>query len=57
MVYQNEIIMVIFMKLMNNIINLSNPLLTDEAKEEMDNTMYAPMDPEDRSLLIYIIHY
>jgi 5'-3' exonuclease len=39
-----------FYEINNKIINLSNPLLTDEAKEEMDNTMYAPMDPEGRSL-------
>jgi 5'-3' exonuclease len=39
-----------FYEINDKIINLSNPLLTDEAKEEMDNTMYAPMDPEGRSL-------
>lgn len=47
-----------FYEINNKIINLSNPLLTNEAKEEMDNTMYAPMDPEDRSftnLYNYII--
>lgn len=47
-----------FYEINDKIINLSNPLLTDEAKEEMDNTMYAPMDPEDRSftnLYNYII--
>ena len=38
-----------FYEINNKIINLSNPLLTDEAKEEMDSTMYAPMDPEGRS--------
>lgn len=38
-----------FYDINNKIINLSNPLLTDEAKEEMDNTMYAPMDIEGRS--------
>lgn len=32
------------------IINLSNPLLTKEAKEELDNIMYAPLDPEGRDL-------
>ena len=32
------------------IIDLRNPLMTDEAKELMDNIMYAPMDAEDRSL-------
>lgn len=30
------------------IIDLSNPLLTKEAIDEMDNTMYAPIDPEGR---------
>lgn len=38
-----------FYEINNKIINLSMPLLTDEAKEEMDSIMYAPMDPEDRS--------
>lgn len=32
------------------IINLSNPLLTKEAKEELDNIMHAPLDPEGRDL-------
>lgn len=32
------------------IIDLRNPLMTDEAKELMDTIMYAPMDSEDRSL-------
>lgn len=32
------------------IIDLKNPLLTDEAKELMDNMMYAPLDDEGRSL-------
>lgn len=32
----------------SKIIDLSNPLLTDEAKEEMDNIMYAPLDPSGR---------
>ena len=32
------------------IINLSNPLLNKEAKEELDNIMYAPLDPEGRDL-------
>jgi 5'-3' exonuclease len=31
------------------IIDLKNPLMTDEAKELMDSMMYAPLDPEDRS--------
>ena len=39
-----------FYEINDKIINLSNPLLTDGAKEEMDATMYAPMDPEGRSL-------
>ena len=38
-----------FYDINNRIINLKNPLLTDEAKEEMDNTMYTPMDIEGRS--------
>jgi 5'-3' exonuclease len=32
----------------DKIINLHNPLLTNEAKEEMDNIMYAPLDPSGR---------
>lgn len=39
-----------FYEINDKIINLSNPLLTKDAKEEMDATMYAPMDPEGRSL-------
>ena len=39
-----------FYEINDKIINLSNPLLTNDAKEEMDATMYAPMDPEGRSL-------
>jgi hypothetical protein len=39
-----------FYEINDKIINLSNPLLTIEAKEEMDATMYTPMDPEGRSL-------
>lgn len=34
----------------NKIINLSEPLLTKEAKEDMDNTIHAPLDPSDRDL-------
>lgn len=34
----------------NKIINLSEPLLTKEAIEELDNIMYAPLDPEGRDL-------
>lgn len=30
------------------IISLKEPLLTDEAKEELNNIMYAPIDPTDR---------
>lgn len=32
------------------IIDLKNPLMTDEAKEMMDSIMYVPLDPEDRNL-------
>lgn len=39
-----------FFEINNKIINLAKPLLTDEAKDEMDATMYTPMDPEGRSL-------
>jgi len=38
-----------FYEINKKIIDLSEPLLTDEAKEEMDAMRYAPMDPEDRS--------
>lgn len=31
------------------VIDLKNPLMTDEAKELMDSMMYAPLDPEGRS--------
>lgn len=31
------------------IIDLKNPLMTDEAKQMIDNMMYAPIDPEGRS--------
>jgi 5'-3' exonuclease len=47
-----------FYEINDKIINLSNPLLTDSAKEEMDAIMYTPMDPEDRNfsnLYKYII--
>ena len=47
-----------FYEINDKIINLSNPLLTDEAKREMDETMYAPMDTDGRSfsnLYQYII--
>ena len=32
------------------IIDLSEPLLTDEAKKELDDVLYAPIDTSDRSL-------
>lgn len=32
----------------DKIINLSNPLLTDEAKEELDLIFHAPLDPSER---------
>lgn len=32
------------------IINLQDPLMSDEAKELIDSMMYAPMDPDGRSL-------
>lgn len=38
-----------FYEINNKIINLSEPLLSDEAKQEMDETMYSPMDTEGRS--------
>lgn len=38
-----------FYEINDKIINLSNPLLTDDAKEELDSMMYTPMDPDDRS--------
>lgn len=31
------------------IIDLSHPLLTDDAKKEMDNIMHAPLDPSNRT--------
>ena len=39
-----------FYEINDKIINLAKPLLTNEAKEEMDATMYTPLDPEGRSL-------
>lgn len=33
----------------DKVIDLRKPLLTDEAKEMMDNMMYTPLDPEGRS--------
>ena len=38
-----------FYEINNKLINLKMPLLTKEAKEEMDATMYVPMDTEGRS--------
>lgn len=38
-----------FYEINEKIINLKKPLLTDEAKEMIDNYMYAPMDPNGRS--------
>lgn len=38
-----------FYEINKKIINLKRPLLTDNAKEEMDSMMYAPQDPEGRS--------
>lgn len=32
------------------IINLKNPLMTDEAKELLESIMYAPIDPTDRNM-------
>lgn len=32
------------------IIDLKNPLMSDEAKETLENLMYAPIDPTDRSM-------
>ena len=42
----------------DKIINLSNPLLTKEAIDELNMIMYAPLDPEGRDLknLYMIIH-
>ena len=39
-----------FYEINNKIINLKQPLLTDDAKEELDNMMYAPQDPSDRDM-------
>ena len=39
-----------FYEINDKIINLHNPLLSEEAKESMDAMMYAPMDPEGRSI-------
>lgn len=37
-----------FYEINEKIINLSNPLLTDDAKKEMDGIMYSPLDPDGR---------
>jgi DNA polymerase I len=34
----------------NKIINLQNPLITDDIKNELDNTMYAPINPNNRGV-------
>lgn len=39
-----------FYEINDKIINLKKPLLTDEAKEELDEMRYAPQDPTDRSM-------
>lgn len=39
-----------FYEINEKIINLKKPLLTDEAKEELESMMYAPQDIEGRSL-------
>ena len=47
-----------FYEINDRLINLSKPLLTEEAIKEMDETMYAPMDSDGRSfnnLYQYII--
>lgn len=38
-----------FYEINDRLINLSKPILSKEAKEEMDALMYAPIDPEGRS--------
>lgn len=38
-----------FYEINRQIIDLKHPLLSEEAKEEMDNMMHAPIDPEGRS--------
>lgn len=39
-----------FYEINKKIIDLSEPLLTDDAKTELDSMMYTPMDPEGRSI-------
>ena len=39
-----------FYDINDKLINLKKPLLSKEAKEEMDNMMYTPQDPTDRSI-------
>ena len=38
------------MEINKAIIDLSEPLLTEEAKEELNDTFYAPMDTEERKI-------
>lgn len=38
-----------FYEINNKIINLSEPLITEDAKDELDSMMYTPMDPDGRS--------
>ena len=40
-----------FYEINDKIINLKKPLLTDEAKEDIDNMMYVTQDPSDRSMV------
>ena len=39
-----------FYEINKSLIDLSEPKLSEQAKEDMDNMMYAPQDPEGRSL-------
>ena len=39
-----------FYEINEKIINLKKPLLTDDAKEELNDMMYAPQDPSDRDM-------
>lgn len=39
-----------FYEINRKLIDLSHPLLTEDAEEELKNMMYAPQDPEGRSL-------
>lgn len=40
-----------FYEINKKIIDLKNPLLTDESKDTMDSMMYAPLDPDGRSFV------